>query len=309
LEAPPFKRCADLTIHHLKSAITPHGGKGTAMFDADTVAAIRAVATTLHIDPAALLAIAEVESGGQAYAVVDGRKEPLIRFEGHYFDRRLSAKDQTKARALGLSAPVAGAIANPRTQEARWRLLARAAEIDSKAAYESCSWGVGQVMGAHWEWLGFGSVMELVELCRRDVAGQVELMARYIDKAGLGPSLRDKDWTAFARGYNGPGYKKAGYHTKIEAAFRRYSAAAPAATPAQTPAAVPVPPERPKAAPLGKSKRLWTWLTAGGSGVGVLSGVAGLDVWLQRGLGVLLIVLAVYAIATMPDVRKKLGLA
>lgn len=67
----------------------------------------------------------------------------------------------------------------------------------------------------------------------------------------------------------------------------------------------PVPP---KEAPLGKSKRLWTWLTTGGTGVGVLSGVAGLDVWLQRGIGVLLIVLAVYAIATMPDVRKKLGL-
>jgi len=62
------------------------------------------------------------------------------------------------------------------------------------------------------------------------------------------------------------------------------------------------------AEPLAKSKRLWTWLTTGGTGVGILSGVAGLDVWLQRGIGVLLIALAVYAIATMPDVRKKLGL-
>jgi hypothetical protein len=38
------------------------------MFYADTVAAIRAVATRLRIDPAALLAVAEVESGGQAFA-------------------------------------------------------------------------------------------------------------------------------------------------------------------------------------------------------------------------------------------------
>nr|WP_245445171.1 N-acetylmuramidase domain-containing protein [Mesorhizobium soli] len=104
------------------------------MFDASTVAAVRAVATTLHIDPAALLAIAEVESRGQAYAVVDGRWGPLIRFEGHYFDRRLSTKDQQRARALGLSAPIAGTVANTRTQEARWRLLARAAKIDRKAA-------------------------------------------------------------------------------------------------------------------------------------------------------------------------------
>ena len=33
---------------------------------------------------AALLAVAEVESGGNACAVVNSRKEPLIRFEGHY---------------------------------------------------------------------------------------------------------------------------------------------------------------------------------------------------------------------------------
>nr|WP_245445170.1 N-acetylmuramidase domain-containing protein [Mesorhizobium soli] len=164
-------------------------------------------------------------------------------------------------------------------------------------------------MGAHWAWLGFKSVDELVDLCRRDVAGQVVPMARYIDKAGLGASLRDKDWTAFARGYNGPSYRKNGYHTKIAAAFKRYSAApVEPVAPAQTPKVVPVPPERPKDEPLTKSKRLWTWLTTGGTGVGILSGVAGLDVWLQRGIGVLLIVLAVYAIATMPDVRKKLGL-
>lgn len=42
------------------------------------------------------------------------------------------------------------------------------------------------------------------------MAGQVELMARYIDKAGIGSSLRHKDWTAFARGYDGPSYKKNG---------------------------------------------------------------------------------------------------
>lgn len=59
------------------------------------------------------------------------------------------------------------------------------------------------------------------------MAGQVELMARYIDKAGIGSSLRHKDWTAFARGYDGPSYKKSGYHTKIEAAFKPYPVVGP----------------------------------------------------------------------------------
>jgi len=197
------------------------------MFSREIIEEITSAAKALGIEPAALLAIAEVESGGSAYARIDGRDEPLIRFEGHYFDRRLSAEKQAKARALGLSAPVAGAVPNPRTQEARWRMLARAEKIDRKAAYESVSWGLGQVMGAHWAWLGYADVETLAAEARAGAAGQVRLMARYIDKAGLTSSLRDHDWTAFARGYNGPDYRKNAYHTRLAAAYERYRALAP----------------------------------------------------------------------------------
>lgn len=197
------------------------------MFDKKTVNEIMAAARELSLDPAGLLAIAEIESGGRAFARVDGRDEPLIRFEGHYFDRRLSAEKQARARALGLSAPTAGAVVNPRTQEARWRMLARAEKIDRKAAYESVSWGIGQVMGAHWVWLGYADVEALAAQARSGIAGQVRLMARYIDKAGLAPALRAHDWAAFARGYNGPGYRASGYHTKLAVAYERYRALFP----------------------------------------------------------------------------------
>jgi len=207
------------------------------MFNQEIINEINSVAGFLDIEAAALLAVSEVESGGKAYARVEGRDEPLIRFEGHYFDRRLSAEKRAKARALGLSAPVAGVVANPRAQEARWRMLARAAAIDRKAAYESVSWGIGQVMGAHWAWLGYGTVDALVAEARSGVAGQVRLMARYIDKAGLAASLRTRDWTAFARGYNGSGYRGNAYHTRLAAAYERYRASPPvpgAATPADS---------------------------------------------------------------------------
>lgn len=202
------------------------------MFDETTLRAVDAIAARYGYEPAALLAVAEVESGGSVFAVVDGRNEPLIRFEGHYFDRRLSGAAQKKARAAGLASPTAGAVANPSSQAARWRMLARAVEIDAQAAYESCSWGAGQVMGAHWAWLGFGSVTELVNLCRSGAAGQVELMAKFIAKAGLAGALRARDWEAFARGYNGPGFRKNAYHTKMAAAFRRWMSGAAVARPA-----------------------------------------------------------------------------
>lgn len=192
------------------------------MFSAEAISDITAVATEFSIEPAALLAVAEIESGGSVFAVINGKPEPLIRFEGHYFDRRLSGEKLTQARAEGLAAPKAGAIANPAAQAARWRLLERAAAIDPRAAHESVSWGLGQVMGAHWAWLGFASVDALVAEARSGAAGQARLMARYIDRAGLVPALRAHDWPAFARGYNGPGCAQNGYDRRIATAYARY---------------------------------------------------------------------------------------
>lgn len=192
------------------------------MFSEDVVNEIGEAAGALGLEPASLLAVAEVESGGQAFAIVAGRREPLIRFEGHYFDRRLDGARRALAREKGLASPVAGAVANPATQEARWRMLEEAAAIDAKAAYESVSWGLGQVMGAHWHWLGYASVKALAAEARSGVAGQTRLMAAYIDKAGLAAALRDCDWEAFAHGYNGPAYKQYGYDAKLAAAYARY---------------------------------------------------------------------------------------
>lgn len=194
------------------------------MFTEEAADEIRKVASEFGIEPSAMLAVAEVESGGAVFAFVDGRQEPLIRFEGHYFDRRLSGNALAAARAAGLASPHAGVVANPASQASRWRLLARAAAIDRKAAYESVSWGLGQVMGAHWAWLGFADVDALAAEARDGAAGQARLMARLIDKAGLADALKRRDWEAFARGYNGPGYRRNAYHAKLAAAYRKHAA-------------------------------------------------------------------------------------
>jgi len=191
------------------------------MFSRQTATEIEKAAREHGLEPAALLAIAEIESAGQVFAKIDGRNEPLIRFEGHYFDRRLTGAAQERARAEGLASPNAGAVANPRAQMARWQMLDRAADIDHQAAYESTSWGLGQVMGAHWQWLGFGDVDALVTEARSGAAGQARLMARYLDKAGLTSALNDHDWEAVGHGYNGPGFRKNGYHLKLAEAYKR----------------------------------------------------------------------------------------
>ncbi|WP_376710795.1 N-acetylmuramidase family protein [Pseudochrobactrum lubricantis] len=183
-----------------------------------------------HLDPAALAAVAQTESSGIVTTRINGRDEPLIRFEGHYFDKRLSPADQAKARALKLSSPRAGATPNPADQAARWQMLDKACRINRDAAYESTSWGVGQVMGAHWHWLGYVSVAEMVETVRSAVPEQIELMSRFIVYSNLRDVLNKHDWQKFAYSYNGPLYAKNRYDRKLALNYALYQPLFPAFT-------------------------------------------------------------------------------
>jgi hypothetical protein len=248
------------------------------MFAHETIEEIARTADAMELERAALLAVAEVESGGVAFTLVDGMRKPVIRFEGHYFDRRLGGARRDRARSEGLASPTAGKIANPRRQAERWAMLLRARSIDAKAADESVSWGIGQVMGAHWAWLGYGSVADLVAEACDGVAGQTRLMLRYIDKAGLAAALRRHDWHAFARGYNGPAYARNAYHSKMAEAYARHARnplAAPAKPGGSTSVAASVAEPRPASnaipidpggRPPNPLRRLLGWLAGGGRG-------------------------------------------
>jgi N-acetylmuramidase/Putative peptidoglycan binding domain len=190
--------------------------------------AVAEIAAKLKIEPATFMAVAMVESNGVTGALMNGKMEPLIRFEGHYFFKRLSGLERVKGRREGLASPVAGAVQNPNGQAARWQMLARARAINEVAALESCSWGLGQVMGAHWHWLGYESVAALVAAARSGVAGQLDLMARFIEKSGLDLALRNKDWAGFAVGYNGPNFRQGGYDRKLREAYDKYALTKPA---------------------------------------------------------------------------------
>ena len=113
------------------------------MFDQQTQQAICALAIRHNLPPAALLAIAQVESGGRVFARIGDRKEPLIRFEGHYFHRLLHGEDLRRAQKAGLADAKPGRVKNPRRQSQRWDLLNRAIEINRLAALSSTSWGIG----------------------------------------------------------------------------------------------------------------------------------------------------------------------
>lgn len=191
------------------------------MFDNATIQAATRDAERIGVQPAALLAVAEIESAGHVYAKVVGRDEPLIRWEGHYFYDRLKGAKRAQAVGSGLASPKAGKVKNPASQSARWQIVARASKIDRNAALESISIGLGQVMGAHWSRLGFSSPSGMIDHARRGAAEQINLMVRYIEEFGLADELQRLDFEAFTRGYNGKGGIANGYHTKMRAAYER----------------------------------------------------------------------------------------
>jgi hypothetical protein len=192
--------------------------------------AVHRAAQALKVPTPNLLACIEVESNGVIFARIeqsDGetRDEPLIRWEGHYFDKRLGSNARAVARKRGLAHPQAGGIKNPNSQQARWdKLLWPAMAINDEAAIESVSWGVGQVMGAHWQRLGFASPQELMNRTREGAHGQIDVMLRYCAKFGLIDELQRGDFAGFARGYNGPNYKKYSYDTKMAKRAKAWAA-------------------------------------------------------------------------------------
>lgn len=194
------------------------------MFSKSVIQKVIASSERINVEPAAVLAVADVESAGVVSWNVRGESKPPIRFEGHYFYRHLKgnkAKLQAAMRA-GLASPKMGSVKNPRSYEARYDLLARAMKIDKDAALMSTSWGLGQVMGEHWSKLGYSSPSALVAEASKGVDGQIDLMIRYIVKFGLVDELQERGWASFASQYNGKSYKVNRYDEKMRVAYGRY---------------------------------------------------------------------------------------
>lgn len=180
------------------------------------------LARDYDLPEAHVLAVVDVESGGKVFASVDGRSEPLILNEPHILYRRLSGTQRDRAVALGLAYPKWGTKPYPKTQVARWAWINQAAQINPVAAFESVSYGVGQVLGMHWKALGFSSVEQFVTQARSGLKGQADIMLRFVRTNGLDDELRTGQWAPFARGYNGSGYAKNKYDTKLKAAAATY---------------------------------------------------------------------------------------
>ncbi len=80
-----------------------------------------------------------------------------------------------------------------------------------------------QIGGVNYKLCGCSTIGEFVELMSYSELEQLELFAAMITNTGQVKYLRAKNWAAFARSYNGASYAKRGYHTRMAAAYRKFS--------------------------------------------------------------------------------------
>lgn len=164
-------------------------------------------ADELKVPVAAIMAVNEVESRGSGF-FANGR--PAILFERHIMARRL--------RHHGID-PTPYCTRYPDLVNTRWggymggtreyERLGRARKIHETSALESASWGLFQIMGFHWQHLGYRSVQHYVERMHRSERDHLEAFVRFIRRDSmLLSSLRNQEWARFARRYNGPSYEK-----------------------------------------------------------------------------------------------------
>ena len=162
-------------------------------------------------------AVIEVETAGGGF---DAAGRPKMLFEPHVFYRELGEAKRRVAVGQGLAYPRWGEKPYPKDSYPR---LSLAMKIDRPAALRSASWGLGQILGSNCKAAGYATAEDMVADFLDDEDRHLRAMVNFIISEGLDDDLRRHDWSGFARGYNGPGYAKHGYHTKLAAAYAKWA--------------------------------------------------------------------------------------
>jgi len=180
------------------------------------------------LELAAVKAVNEVESSGKGF-LLDGR--PRILFEGHIFWKQL--KNRGLDPTTFQSERTANVLYKTWTKnhyeggKQEYDRLEKAAGMSDDdavhdAAYASASYGAFQIMGYHYKSLGYNSIDSYVSHMYTHEKAHLAAFGVFCKNNNLIRHLKSKDWAAFARGYNGPGFKQNKYDTKLKASYERH---------------------------------------------------------------------------------------
>lgn len=189
---------------------------------------IQSAMDALGIDAATLWAMLHVETKGCGYF---SSRRPQILFERHIFSKLTGGV--WDATAPDVSNPQPGGYGP--SGDAQYARLGKAFSLNPDdpadpsvstptrdAALASASWGLGQVLGANSSMVGFASVQEMVSAMAASEDQQLKAVVNFVLARHLETALQNRDWAAYADGYNGSDYAKNQYDTKLAQAYAFY---------------------------------------------------------------------------------------
>lgn len=177
---------------------------------------LAAAASLVGGDIAALWTVIAVETAGCGF-LPDRR--PRILFERHIFSARTNCHfDGSHPQISGSPGAYGAAGAH------QYERLAVATSCDRRAALESASWGLGQIMGFNAASANFRDAEDMVERMINREDEQILGMACFIRTSGMDGPLQRRDWTSFARRYNGRSFAINKYDQKLASAYATFQA-------------------------------------------------------------------------------------
>ena len=148
------------------------------------------------IDTAALLAIISVETPGQGFDAKTGKI--LIQFEPVWYRRK---------------APYAPSglwsVNKVDVQVKEWLAFNDAFAKNADAAMQATSIGLGQIMGFHFDRLGYKTVGAMWDDAKKGIEQQVKQLVTFIQSdPNLQSAIEHHNWTDVAEIYNGKGFRE-----------------------------------------------------------------------------------------------------
>lgn len=212
---------ARLSLPEGASAIGSRGQSAQLAAGWQTIGGLlRALARETDLDPAAALAVWNVESGPWPFR----RGKPVLRLECHKLWEHWGCRDTVRFERhfrFGGHAGTPGAPwsnhAMRNREDAAWRsfhgdqvgeyeAFALAARLAGpEAACLSSSFGGPQILGSNHAKLGYPDAISLYRAFGRSLRAQVLGFMDFCRSEALLPALAAQDWLHFARVYNGPG--------------------------------------------------------------------------------------------------------
>lgn len=184
-----------------------------------TAADFTAAAKVLGCEEAAIRAVAAVETAGKPF---DAQGRPQILFERHLFHRLTGGIYDAAHPEISNAVP--GGYGDLSQQYPKLQTAAGlgAAGTSESPALRATSWGMFQILGLNCAAAGFANVVSFVTAMRTGDSAQLKAFVNFIRaNPHLRQAIAQKDWPAFALGYNGRAEAQHDYDVRLAAAYAK----------------------------------------------------------------------------------------